>query len=600
MGDKNNNKIVKGLYNWAFLVIVAVAVILINIISSFRYAQFDVTDDGRYSLTESTVAFLETSDSFKGRISVKIYLAGNLPAEVEDFRNSIEDKLKEFKVYAGDRIEYTFIDPNVGTDEEKRELHDALFDRGAGILPMNIVYQKDGGQHQMMVWPGAILDYGGASGGSKRQPVQFLPGTKDGRPVQLEMIDQMIQGSTKDLEYILVSALRRVTQENKQRIGFLQGHGELRFAETQRARAVINPYYSIADVELNDSIGALDDFDGLIIARPRTKFSEKDLYLIDQFVMRGGRLMCFMDKLYLPEDTLSKYGQSPTSRIETGLDKLLFDYGLKLEDNYVLDARCLKKPVRMEKQAMIPWFYHVMATPADHIIARNLEPVALEYVSEIKLKQGDGYVVTPILTSSSNSKVTGMAPMVSYMLPIQYGNEPLAPNPDNVNNRKCVAAMSAGNFTSYFKNRIVDEFAKNPESKYLEKSKTEGKVLLVGNGRFIQNRYDSMPSRNGSNTFMYRPKQDVNDLKQDIDLVKANYQHVYGNQEFIQNLADFMMGEHSVLDLRSKEVSFHEIDSVKVKEDASFFKIINVGLPIVLILGLALTMNFMRRRKFAR
>lgn len=595
-----NKKMARGFYNWTFLAIVLVAVITVNIISSFLYSRFDVTDDRRYSLAESTVEFLDESNSFKGRISIKIYLAGNLPAELEHFRASIEDKLKEFKVYAGDRIEYQFIDPTIGTDEEKRELNSALFDNGKGILPMNVVYKKDGGQQQLLLWPGAILDYGGAGASSRRQPVQFLPGTKDGRPVQLQNIDQMIQSSTNDLEYILVSALRKVIQERKQRIGFLQGHGELSFAETQRARAVINPYYSIADVELNDSLGALDGFDGLIIARPRSKFSDKDLYLIDQFVMRGGRLMCFMDKLHLPEDSLSKYGQSATSRMETGLDKLLFDYGLKLEDNYVMDRRCLPKPVRMEKQSMIPWYFHVMATPADHIIARNLEPVALEYTNEIKIIQSDEVVVTPILMSSPDSKPTGMAPQVSYMIPVERGDEPLLPNPDNPNNMKCLAALAAGNFTSYFKNRIVDEFAKNPESNYLEKSSEEGKVFLVGNGRFIQNRYDSMPSRNDPNTFMYRPKQDVNDLKQDIDLVKAQYQHVYGNQEFIQNLTDFMMGEHSVLDLRSKEIGIHEIDSDKVREDSGFYKIINLGLPIALILSLALIMNFVRRRRFAR
>jgi len=410
----------------------------------------------------------------------------------------------------------------------------------------------------------------------------------------------MIQSSTKDLEYILVGAIRKVIQERKQRIGFLQGHGELTFAETQRARAVINPYYSITDVELNDSIGALDGFDGLVIARPRSKFSDKDLYLIDQFVMRGGRLMCFMDKLYLPEDTLSKYGKSPTSRVETGLDKLLFDYGLKLQDNYVMDRQCLPKPVRMEKQSMIPWFFHVLASPTDHIISRNLEPVALEYTNEVQVIQSDDVVVTPILTSSSNSRTTGMAPEVNYMIPVQQGNEPLIPKPNDKRNAKCLAALAAGQFTSYFRNRIVDEFAKNPESKYKEKSTAEGKVFLIGNGRFIQNRYDSMPSRNNTNTFMYRPKQDVNDLKQDIDLVKAQHPHVFGNQEFFQNLTDFMMGEHSVLDLRSKDVGIHKIDSDKVAEDSGFYKLLNMGLPILLILVLAFTMNFARKRKYAR
>lgn len=601
--NNQTKKTTNGLYNWTILGIVLAAVILVNVISSFWYKRIDVTEDQRYSLTESTKEFLQKSDSFKGRISIKIYLAGELPAEIERFRIAIEDKLKEFKIHAGDRIEYQFINPSVGSKVDKRELEDRLFNAGKGILPMNVVYMQDGSQRQIKLWPGAILDYGGAGTGSKKQAVQLMPGTNDGRPFPLENIGQIIQNSTKDLEYMLVSALRRVIQESKPRIAFLQGHGELTFAQTQRTRALINPYYSVSDVELKDSLGALNEFDGLVIARPTQKFSNKDLYLIDQFVMRGGRLMCFLDKLSLPMDTLNRYGVSPTTRIETGLDKLLFDYGLKLMDNYVMDRNCLPKPVRMEKQAMIPWFFNVLATPTNHPIARNLDPVSLEYTNEVQLipSENNEYIVTPILTSSSNSVATGMAPQVSFMTPIEYGNEPLVPNPDNPNNAKCLAALSAGKFKSYFRTRIVDEFAKNPESNYLEKSKTEGKVLLVGNGRFFENRYDSMPKGLRSDSvFKYRPKLDVNDLKQNFELVQARYQHVIGNQEFYQNLTDFMMGEHSVMDIRSREIGIHAIDTEKVKADSGFYKLLNVGLPIVIILLLALIMNIMRKRKFSR
>lgn len=601
--NSQTKKNANGLYNWTILGIVLAAVILVNVISSFWYKRIDVTDDQRYSLAESTKEFLQKSDSFKGRISIKIYLAGELPAEIEHFRVAIEDKLKEFKVHAGDRIEYQFINPSVGSKVDKRELEDRLFNGGKGILPMNVVYMKDGSQRQITLWPGAILDYGGAGTGSKKQPVQLMPGTQDGRPFPLENIGQIIQNSTKDLEYMLVSALRRVIQESKPRIGFLQGHGELTFAQTQRARALINPYYSVADVELNDSLGSLNDFDGLVIARPTQKFTEKDLYLIDQFVMRGGRLMCFLDKLNLPLDTLNRYGSSSTTRIETGLDALLFDYGLKLMDNYVMDRNCLPKPVRLEKQAMIPWFFNVLATPTNHAIARNLDPVSLEYTAEIQLvpSQKGEYVGTPILTSSTDSKVTGGAPQVSIMIPIEQGNEPLVPSPNNPKNAKCLAALSAGKFKSYFKTRIVKEFANNPDSKFLKESKTEGKVLLVGNGRFFENRYDSMPKGLRSDSiFQYRPKLDVNDLKQNFELFQARYQHVIGNQEFYQNLTDFMMGDHSVMDIRSREIGIHAIDTEKVKADSGFYKLLNVGLPIVIILLLALVMNIVRRRKFSR
>jgi gliding-associated putative ABC transporter substrate-binding component GldG len=588
-------KLISKLYSMTFLLIVIVGVLFVNIISSFVYKRFDMTEDQRYSLAPGTITYLSKAENFKGRLNIKIYLEGNLPAEIAQFRNAVEDKLKEFKQYAGDRIEYQFIDPNIGTESEQQELHDLLWAKGKGILPMNIVYMKDQSQSQMMLWPGALIEYGG----STVHTVQLLPGSKMGNPFQLKGMESLIQNSINNLEYMLISAIRRSTLEKKPRIAFLQGHGELEFKETQRVRALLSPYFSIADIELKDSIHVLDDVEGLIIARPRTRFSNKDLYLIDQFVMKGGNLMCFLDQLYLAEDTLEKYGQTNTVRYETGLDRMLFDYGLKINDNYVIDALCVPKQVPLAKQATIPWFFHVLSTPGQHPIARNVEPVALKYTNEIQFVQNNPDVVlTPILKSSTNSTVTGLAPMVSLGMPLNYGKNPeLVPNPEDTSNQKCLAGLAEGMFTSFFKNRIVDEFINNPEINYHEKSVEEGKVFLVGNGRMIANQYDSMPDQLGQN-YLYRPKQ-INDLQFDEGLMKMGIRHFFGNQEFIQNLIDYMMDDNSVLDIRSRQIDVHKINEQKVQDSAGFYKMINMLLPIGLVVIIAFVMHYLRRRRFA-
>src|SRR5690606_4777583 len=137
----------------------------------------------------------------------------------------------------------------------------------------------------------------------------------------------------------------------KPRIAFIGGHGELRFAETQRVRSLLDPYYSVEDVQLKDSIKALDGFTGVIIARPRTAYSDKDLYIIDQFVMKGGRLMCFFDKLTFPQDSLNRTGMTHTVRTNLGLDRLLYDYGIKTNDNYAIDVRCAPIQTPFAKQS---------------------------------------------------------------------------------------------------------------------------------------------------------------------------------------------------------------------------------------------------------
>lgn len=599
---ESNHK-VKKFYNWIVLAIIVGVVVFLNIIGTFLYSRIDMTEDERYSLSAGSIKFLEKmkedgKDNNKvNRLYLKIYLEGKLPAEIKRFRNAVEDKLAEFKEIAGDRIEYEFIDPLDGTEAEQNSLFQDLYAKGKGIIPLEIVYQKDGSQTQMTLWPGAYIEYEGAT----KNQIQLLPGSPQGQPVQLskEFSETTIQNSINNLEYMLISALRRTIQKKKPRIAFIGGHGELRFAETQRVRALLEPYYSVEDVVMKDSLRALDGFTGAVIARPRTAYTDKDLYIIDQFVMRGGRLMCFFDKLTFPQDSLNRTGMVSTVRTELGLDKLLFDYGIKTDDNYVMDVRCAPIQTPFAKQSLLPWFFYVAATPTKHPIARNIEPVMLRYASQIQLIPNETRLVSPVLTSSTNSRVTGMAPLISLAMPMNYGKVPiLADNPTSENNKICLAGMSEGKFDSHFKNRLTDEFAKNPESGFLSSSKEEGKVLVVANGSFIANYYDSMPSKTGQ--MMYRPIS-FNNLRYDEVMAQMRMQPlIYGNQEFFQNMVDYMMGDNSVLDIRSKQIDIHPINKEKIKDQRTKYMIINVVVPSLFIILLAILLFYLRKRRYAR
>lgn len=587
----------KGVYNWSFLLILVVFIVLINVIGAFIYFRYDATADKRFSLSEGTIEYLSNEKNFENRINLKIYLDGNLPAELKRFRNAIEDKLKEFKQYTGKRLEYQFIDPMKGSEQDQQNLFQQLYVKSKGIIPMGLSYLKDGAQSQMLLWPGAIIEYSGSTVNS----IQFLPGTPEGKYYTLgEQFDSQIQNSINNLEYMLISAIRRSTQKEKQRIAFLQGHGELSYKQTQLVRSLISPYYSVEDITLNDSIAALDGVKGLVIARPRQAFSEKDKYIIDQFLLKGGRLMCFLDKLYLNKDSLSQKGITHTTRYNLELDKMLFDYGIKINDNYAIDVRCAPKAIPSSKQPLIPWFFDVRATQTKHPISRNLDPVMLRYASEVQFVGNNSNVSSPILTTSTNSSVTGLAPLVSIAFPMNYGPNPmLAQDPKDENNKICLAGLVEGMFESHYKNRIVEAFTDNPESKYKEKSTKEGKVLVVGNGTFIENKFDSMPGKNGQT--LYRPRA-FNELR--FDETMANIEGmqplVYGNQEFFQNLVDYVMGDNSVLDLRSKQIDVHALDKEKIKNEAGYLKLVNMIVPSLTVVLIAILFIYFRRRKYTR
>jgi gliding-associated putative ABC transporter substrate-binding component GldG len=471
-----------------------------------------------------------------------------------------------------------------------------LYKQGAGIQPLDVSYLKDAEQTQIMLWPGAEISYS-VNGIIKESTIQLLPGTKPGNPMNLLEVTDLLENAINNLEYNLLSSIRNITQTAKPRIAFLQGHGELNYNQTIRARSLIAPYYALTECNLNDSLAALNDVDGLIIANPQTPFSNKDLYIIDQFVMRGGKLMCFMNTLHLEEDTLMSRGITHTIRKNLKLDNMLFDYGLKINENYVMDVQCAPKIVPFAKETMIPWFFHVLGSASPHPITRNIDPVSLDYVNEIQFIPTEKTKMTALLTSSPNSNKTGLAPLVSLEMPLSFGKNPkLIDNPNQDVNKICLAGIAEGNFSSHFQNRISKDFSENKLSKYLKTSKVEGKILLVGNGSFIANEFDSIINPK-TGKYMFRPKP-FNELKFNQTLAEKKIPMYYGNQDFFENLVDYMMGESSILDIRSRQIDIKNIDKEKLKKMAGTLKVINFSLPILIVLILAVVWNYRRSKKY--
>jgi ABC-2 type transport system permease protein len=596
----------KGIFNWGYFIGILAILILVNIISALVNVKFDMTEDRRYSLAQGTSDFLADEKNFENRISIKIYLEGELPAEIQSFRNAIEDKLKDFKTIAGKRIEYQFINPNEGHANKKEEyfFYKGIFDKG--ILPTTVVYVKNGVQSQLILWPGAEVTYT-SNGVVKETFIQFLPGTPNNAPLELNRINPIIENALNNLEYNILSSLRKISQNDKKRIGFLQGHGELNEHQTMNARAVLSPYFYLTSLAFNskESLNELNELDGLIIADPKQAFSPMDLYFIDQFVMKGGRLMVFMNTLSHQEDSLSKNFMDHTIRKNLKLDKMLFDYGINIHENYVFDRICGFRNIRLDNTSKLSWPYHILASPSLHPITRNIDPVSLEYANELQLIQTENVKLTKILTSSTNANRTGLAPQISLMDFQIFGENPaFIENPTDEVNKITLAAMAEGTIPSHFINRDVlinvDTLgAYIPVSfrKKLLKSKTETKVFVVGNGQFIANEYDSV-FKAGKYEYFSTPPFPFNALKYSKDKDINGRSLVYGNQEFIQNMVDYMMGDNSVLDIRSRQIEFKEMDKMKLQAEGETIRYLNLFIPIGIVAIVAVLMMFSRKRKY--
>jgi len=587
------NKIKGAYYQWMIFSIILVAVVLINIIGHFTSYRIDMTSDNRYSLANGSVAYLKDIQKLENRINIKIYLEGELPSELRSYRNSLEEKLKDFKRYAGDRIEYTFINPNEGSDKDKQLLFEQLYNEKSGVLPMDIKFSKNSKETRLMLWPGAVLSLT-LNGIPQETVVQLLPGTSPDRPFTMYQIPEVVEKGLNNLEYNLISALRRLSTLKKKKIGFLQGHGELNQYETKIARIHIAPYYNIQEVELQNNIHALDDFDGLIIADPKRNFSDKDLYLIDQFVMRGGDLMCFMNTLEINEDTLFRRGVTHSERKNIRLNDLLFDYGFKIKDNLIMDVNSIPKFNSKAEGSRINWYYQLLSTNTKHPAVKNIEPIALEFANQIVPIKDN---VTPVLTSSKNSGCTGLAPIVELNMASYFdATNPVLSREDKITNNLCFAATSSGKYSSYFNNRIVADFINNPDAQFLKESKAPANIFVVSNGTFLANSYRMIQTRQG-------PKADFrgfNELKINADDFALNTKRAIGNQDFFLNIVDFVMGENYMLDIRSRQIDVREIDKTKIQLFANFYKTINLLLPISIILLLGVFLNFHRRKRYRK
>src|SRR5690554_4336464 len=501
MARKRLKKASNRAYYGIVTAIALAVIILVNVIVSFLDFRVDFTRDQRYSLTDTSINFLKSDSLLSDKILFKIYLEGEFPAEVKRLQKAVRDKLDEFKYYAGDRIEYEFINPNKGSLEDQEALKEQLFNKGQGIRPMDITYRSQGASNIIEVFPGAVVEYQG----NTIDYIRFLEG---GQYRLDERLEQMVQRGTNDLEYKFMRVLAKATRRDKKKLAFVHGHGELGVPYTQGARRNIEDAYIIEDVKIEGALGGLDKYDGIIIAEPTKKFSDKDKFIIDQYLMQGGNIMVFNNPLSIDNDTIRRTGKTHSSRKRTGISDLMYDYGIKINEDLVIDANYDPFAMPGIPKGFVNWYFYVRAAGTEHPISSMVNPVKLPYVSSLQfVKTKNETTPSVILTSSSNSKSFGSVPLLSIAMERQFGENPVfQDNPKNEANRLMLGGIVEGTFQSAFKNRIVSAYADNPDAAIIEKSEKPGKVMVVGNGTFFKNTYYDSVAVPEENRYRYIPR----------------------------------------------------------------------------------------------
>lgn len=542
--------------------------VVVNILSGFFYARFDFTAEKRYTLSTTTKNILK---NLQGPVSITVYLEGtDFPSGFKRLQGSARDILTDFSAYANHDLQVEFINPLAGANQEQQ--NEILYNlQMQGIEPTNLSVKTDNGLSQKTIFPAAIVRFN-----DQQIPVQLLQ-TRIGLSPE-----EVLNNSIQNLEYVFSSAIKKATRGGKPRIGFTEGHGELNDLQLNDAIKSLGDGYEVGRVDLKTiPFSGLEKLKLLIIPKPDQPFSEPEKFKIDQYLMRGGRILWAIDQVNAALDSMrGKNGEQLAFPKKLNLDDQLFRYGVRINYDLIADMNCAQIPLNTGNVAgqgqiqLMPWlFYPVFVPVSNHPIVKNLEGIYSEFASTIDVLETPGTTKSVLLTSSPFNKKFN----TPYLLSLQMVEQ--EPDPKEFQGQpKTVAVLLEGKFISDFKNRPVPEEL-SEVIPFIGESKP-AKMIVLSDGDILKNQIaaDGSPYPLGFDRYT---------------------QQRFGNKNFLLNMADFMTDDSGLIELRNKEISLRLLDRPRVRSEKLYWQLFNNLLPLAMMLTFGIFQHYVRKRKYA-
>jgi ABC-2 type transport system permease protein len=567
-------------------------IIGLNIIFSFFFARLDLTVEKRYTLSKSTKTMLKNLEDV---IYVKVYLSGKkLPPDYAELSQKMRELLDEMRI-CSDNIEYEFIDPAAGRDPNEMNAIYGELNR-KGLRPQAIQNMGVDGVTTHFIVPGALVSYR-----LREIPLQLLD-SDDGL---IQQRDDIVKYSIEKLEYNVGNAIRRITKQQRANVAFLKGHGELTNWQVFRALTAIGQFYSvdtvlldskntdnstfsIFEVDITDSVSGEskikgNKYDLLIIAKPTLPFENYEKYLIDQFVMRGGRILWYVDPVFAEMDSLQFYKEMPILTMDLNLEDMFFRYGVRLNTNLLQDLEALRIPIisgQMGGQPQykyIPWYYFPIITPyLDHPIVKNLNLLRTEFVSSIDTVGSKSNLQKTILLTTSNHTKVVNAPAIVSLETLKKRANMLEYSKKNLP----VSVLVEGEFNSLFSDLQGEQLQKLAP---IAKSK-ETKMIFVSDGDMIKNQ---IGTDNMGNLFPYPLGAD------------RHSGMAFGNKNFLLNAVNYLCDDVDILQVRAKDFKMRLLNSKRILKEKARWQTLNLLLPLLLIGILGGVLATVRRVRYA-
>ena len=580
---ENKRKSLKKNQIVSFLITVLIVLVL-NVIGSFVFTRFDLTSEKRYTLSPTTKEILGNLDDY---VYFKVYLEGDFPAGFKKLRRETKEMLDEFRAYTK-YVDYEFINPSESTDaNERNDIYKQLYQAGLNPTDM-VVKNSDGSSKQMVIWPGASVSYRNKT----EIPIDLLENQLG------QSSEEALNASMQNLEFRLIDAVKKVTRLQKPTIAFVQGHGELEVKDVYDIVQTFGQNYNVDSVTIGGKIDALIDrtqhedrdvkafprYDAIIIAKPTQPFDERDKFLIDQYIMHGGKVLWLVEPVYATMDSLQSQESTIGMEQDLNLDDMLFKYGVRLNRDLLLDLTCAALPIRTGQVAgqaqleFFRWYYFpLLQAASDHPMVRHMNAIKADFVSSVDATTSAGGIEQiPLLKTSDYTKVSGAPVFISLAMLRQ------APDKRMFNSKgKDVAYLLKGSFPSLYANRIPQEIVDDQATDFMEESKPTA-MIVVADGDIIRNQIDIR-------------------TRKPLPLGFDQYtQNTYANKEFIENAISYLVDGEGLIDIRSRELKVRLLDMTKINQERTKWQVINTLIPIVLIIGLGFVMAFIRKKKYSK
>ncbi len=554
------NRIMKHWKRFSAYYFIGIGLVLIAI-SPYVRGRFDLSEDGKYTLSESSELILNSIDA---PITVDVYLGGDdLPGGFKRLKKETLDLLADMEMQSGRQLEVRVIDVyDAYPTEESRAALTRQLD-SLGIPPTNLVHKDNGKQVQELVFPGLVLTKGALKTG-----VLLLKGNKLASPE--EIINQSVEG----LEFEIVQAIQTLLPQERKKIGFFVEYSSTPAIAQIDLINSLKRKYDLFPVDLAAS-PTLDGLDAICVLQPTKTFSESDAYKIDQFIVKGGKALFLVDGVKI--DTLETQGLA-ISAPKTGLENILFHYGLRINANLVKDAQLSGmiplKVGNLGNQAniqLMPWpAFPLLNGNPTNLITKNLDAIYGRFVSSIDTISGVRLRKTPLLRTSPYTQVAKAPSLLSF----SSAGKDFDPEAYKAG-VQTAAYLVEGTFETAFP--YVTE-----DTNFVAKGTAESAIIVVSDGDVAVNGVDyklqqAMPL--GFDPFM---------------------KNTFANKDFLLNSFSYLLDENSPLLARSKSIQLRPLDKAKIQADGTFYQVINIAVPLLFATLISLAVVFYRKRKFNR